>query len=130
MMDRGPIDDCHPAMLFFRKGDDTVDQQFIRLPFGVQVVRVKGQGHSVSQRDALATSSLGGRDAVQAQTAVGVRVVKVGIILWLFHVARPSTKASSGILSANAAPPYNFWYVLPQRRSCCFLLYPIGKQRV
>src|SRR5262249_43135995 len=107
MMDRGPIDDCHPAMLFFRKGDDTVDQQFIRLPFGVQVIRVKGQGHSFTQRDALAPQILDGPDAVQAQTAVGVRVVKVGINLWLDHVARPSTKASSGILSANA-PPYNF----------------------
>jgi len=71
-----------------------VNQQFIELSLGVQVVGAQGQDHSLTQTDPLLRKILARADAIQPQTTAGVGILKVGVDLGIDHVVVPFIMAS------------------------------------
>jgi len=81
MMDRGPIDGRDPAMFLFRKGHNPIDQQFVQLALLVQIIRAQSKDQSLAQLDLLLREIFHGPYTIQANAALGVRIVEVRVDL-------------------------------------------------
>jgi hypothetical protein len=86
MVDRVPIDGCNPAVFFFRKGHNPIDQQFIQLALIIQIIRIQSKDQSLAQLNLLLREIFYGSITVQPDAALGVCVVEVRVDLWLHHV--------------------------------------------
>jgi hypothetical protein len=94
MMDCGPIDAGYPAVFFFRKGYDPIREQFIQLALAIQIIRIQSEDQSLAQLHLLLREVLDRSDTIQANSALRIRVVEIGVDFWLPHAASPFIMAS------------------------------------
>src|SRR5262245_14201097 len=77
---RLPINDGYPHV--FVRG-------ILHDPFHLQFLAVEGEGQTVSQDNLLLRQIFHGPNAVQAQTAVCIRIMEVGKDFWMVHGSPP-----------------------------------------
>src|SRR4051794_32081742 len=95
MMNAGPVDRRHPAVLVIRVRHDAVGAQLVRTPLVVGVVRIQGENQAVAEFDVLPGQVFDGADAVQTEPPFGVGILKVRINSWMCHCIAPQATASS-----------------------------------
>jgi hypothetical protein len=88
-----PIDFCDPTLLLGRVNNPPVNDQSSFLIQFIRVIAVQGDVQAVAQVNLLAREIADGAHSIQADSALGIGIMKIGVNQWQLHFG--SIKSSS-----------------------------------